>query len=129
MGSSRRKKTLRKRGKVRQKIDSKVETSVVKTDSKVETSVVTKTSLEFKTTQTPKRTFGNDWRRKLVSKDERVARVRNRGYRRRKSYDRKEQDPLDSQTSSNRKGSAYEILEKKGMTFENLLLEDLNIEA
>ena len=41
MGSSRRKKTLRKRGKVRQKIDSKVETSVVKTDSKVETSVVT----------------------------------------------------------------------------------------
>ena len=66
---------------------------MVKTDSKVETSVVTKTSLEFKTTQTPKRTFENDWRRKLVSKDERVARVRNRGYRRRKSYDRKEQDP------------------------------------
>ena len=59
----------------------------------------------------------------------RVARVRTRGYRRRKSYDRKEQDPLDSQTPSNRKGSAYEILEKKGMTFENLLLEDLNIEA
>ena len=102
---------------------------MVKTDSKAETSVVTKTSLEFKTTQTPKRTFGNDWRRKLVSKDERVARVRNRGYRRRKSYDRKEQDPLDSQTPSNRKGSAYEILEKKGMTFENLLLEDMNIEA
>ena len=102
---------------------------MVKTDSKVETLVVTETPLESKTTQTPKRTFGNDWRRKLVSKDERVARGRNKGYRRRKSYDRKEQDPLDSQTSSNRKGSAYEILEKKGMTFENLLLEDLNIEA
>ena len=102
---------------------------MVKTDSKVETPAVTKTSLEFKTTQTPKRTFGNDWRRKLVSKDERVARGRNKSYRRRKSYDRKEQDPLDSQTYSNRKGSSYDILEKKGMTFENLLLEDLNIRS
>ena len=95
---------------------------MVKTDSKVETSVVTKTSLEFKTTQTPKRTFGNDWRRKLVSKDERVARVRNRGYRRRKSYDRKEQDPLDSQTSSNRKGSAYEIFRKERHDLQNFII-------
>ena len=74
-------------------LEEKRKSKTKKTDSKVETSVVTETSLEFKTTQTPKRTFGNDWRRKLVSKDERVARGRNKGYRRRKSYDRKEQDP------------------------------------